>query len=578
MKSTTFDLVSGSPDERFDEFERFIEHWLGTRKVDYGVPADVLAALELPKPLRRFYAFLGNWPESPMCTQNVLRPAETLANQKGAAVGLVEFAVENQGVYRWATVAEGDDPPVYFAEHWDDLPADAPFGDYPAPGWYDWDPSLTNFLIDYALTELALAPIPSVGIAWSSSLEHYVESSGAHVVVLRRSAAGNPLSILVDGNYLLDGREHDRWRFCAARSADSAAALERFDGELDRLFFNFGKSLPLGERTSRDWSIEVWATGAARVRHHPIDEWLPPKTVDVDALVALLHYGEKASDTRVRATIKKLGVGDTNASISVTSAAKLFDSIIEAIPAKRSPISSAWMHREKAFAGKHPPAVLRREPGEIDASADPAPWLGSVPLSTVPDSTVLALMAPASKTASQSDEGDSLVVQLDEWILSVRADGSGAIRWKQFDAPFGVGSISMAESAAKLRSGNVTVEHPPINVPSLIESLQSFLEIKPDLSFRKNIEYLVEFDERAVRRNFKAAVRISDATPSTHAVDPLVVETIWNQALDAIGRLPVVLQRAVEATPPDFAKAAEFGHSFSVEHPDVLKARDAAKL
>jgi len=577
MTPLKFDLVSGSPDERLDEFERFVEHWLSTRQDGYGVSADVLETLTLPKPLRRFYAFLGNWPGSPMCVQNILRPPETLADQKGAAIGLIEFAVENQGVYRWATVAEGDDPPVYFADHWDDLPADAPLGDYPAPGWYEWDGSLTNFLIGYAMTELALAPSPSVVIPWSSALELYAQGAEAQVVQLQASAAGDPQSILVDGEYLLDGREHDRWRFCAARSSESAAALKRFDGELDRLYFDYGKLKPKKPH-SRSWSIEVWATGAARVRHHTLDEWLPPKTVDVEALMAILDNGAQASGPRVWATVKKLGEGDTKASIAMPGAVSLFDSIIEAIPPKNRGLADSFKsYHARAYAEKYPPAVLGREPADVPMSPKFISQPAMSASSTVPESGVLALLAPTPKTAKQSDASDAIVVQLDDWMLSIRTDGSGAISWKQFKALFGAGSINVAQCAAQLRSGNIVVEPAPIRVDFLIETLKSHLELKPDLSFRENLEFLEEFGERAVQRKFKAAVRIFDATPSTHAVDPLVVETIWKQVLDVIDKLPVSLQTAAKATPPDFAKAAEFVQSFRVNHPDILAADDAAK-
>ena len=100
MNSPTLNLVTGSPNERLGELERFIEHWLGARKQEYGVPAEVLNAITLPAPLRRFYAFLGNWPGEPMSVQNRLHPVDKITSQRGAAEGLVEFAVENQGVYR----------------------------------------------------------------------------------------------------------------------------------------------------------------------------------------------------------------------------------------------------------------------------------------------------------------------------------------------------------------------------------------------------------------------------------------------------------------------------------------------
>ena len=49
-------------EDRLTELERFLEFWLGPRCPEYGESPEKLASMQLPDPLRRFYAFAGRWP------------------------------------------------------------------------------------------------------------------------------------------------------------------------------------------------------------------------------------------------------------------------------------------------------------------------------------------------------------------------------------------------------------------------------------------------------------------------------------------------------------------------------------
>src|SRR5206468_2654566 len=70
---------------------------------------DELRGIALPKPLRWWYRLVGHR-ESSICNQIFLQAPSEL---RPDADGRVVFYVENQGVYLWSIMLEGDDPPVW---------------------------------------------------------------------------------------------------------------------------------------------------------------------------------------------------------------------------------------------------------------------------------------------------------------------------------------------------------------------------------------------------------------------------------------------------------------------------------
>lgn len=73
-----------------------------------------LCGAELPLPLFKWYTWAGKRPEI-MSGQNFLLSPKDLEVKNG----YLRFYVENQGVYTWATLPAGDDPPVFgrFEDH-----------------------------------------------------------------------------------------------------------------------------------------------------------------------------------------------------------------------------------------------------------------------------------------------------------------------------------------------------------------------------------------------------------------------------------------------------------------------------
>lgn len=135
-----------SASERMGALCRFIEYWLGPRKVTYGTPAKQLAKYQLPKPLRLLYGFAGRWPIAgynvpAFSQQNALLAPRNLRERDGKLL----FVRENQGCWSCETLPRGEDPPVWFVgEHLDDQ--------------YDKDSkvcdSLSSFLVTFVLHEL----------------------------------------------------------------------------------------------------------------------------------------------------------------------------------------------------------------------------------------------------------------------------------------------------------------------------------------------------------------------------------------------------------------------------------------
>jgi hypothetical protein len=95
--------------DRLSILRQLIEYWHGPIKSDYGILEHELQGKTFPLPLGWLYRLIGKRLEL-LCWQNyIIKPEEYEADNTGRSV----FYNENQGVYSWATVVEGEDPPVW---------------------------------------------------------------------------------------------------------------------------------------------------------------------------------------------------------------------------------------------------------------------------------------------------------------------------------------------------------------------------------------------------------------------------------------------------------------------------------
>lgn len=147
-------IPDSSADARLCGLERFVEFWVGPRRPEYGVATEILAATELPDPLRRLYAFGGCWPpfRAPYTANRFSVQDHLLVPGGGkfaSAHRLGEYLVfvdENQNVWVAATLARGVDPKVFISENTSHRAAN--------PKWIVLDHSLSHFLVTFMLQEL----------------------------------------------------------------------------------------------------------------------------------------------------------------------------------------------------------------------------------------------------------------------------------------------------------------------------------------------------------------------------------------------------------------------------------------
>jgi hypothetical protein len=150
-------IPDSSTDGRMAGLETFLQRYLGPRHSHFGEPAEVLATLALPAPLRRFFAFAGRWPfgdaasdadhANRFCVQDELcavRPTKFTMPLKSLD-GRVVFVCENQGVWVAATEPAGEDPPVWISE-------DCSHRD-PVQTWRQLENPLSHFLVSFVLQE-----------------------------------------------------------------------------------------------------------------------------------------------------------------------------------------------------------------------------------------------------------------------------------------------------------------------------------------------------------------------------------------------------------------------------------------
>jgi hypothetical protein len=149
----TRQIPDTTADARLTGLERFLEFWLGPRRPEYGEPAENLAKMELPESLRRFFTFAGRWPPAypPYCANRFHVQDRFLPLDPGPWRNVYRsgpylvFVAENQGVWEVATLAQGDDPPVWVSEDCSHRG--------PSPIWRLLDKPLSHFLVTFVLQE-----------------------------------------------------------------------------------------------------------------------------------------------------------------------------------------------------------------------------------------------------------------------------------------------------------------------------------------------------------------------------------------------------------------------------------------
>lgn len=143
-----------STERRLEILERVIAYWNGPRVPADGLPPTVLEGKRLPHPLRWWLLRYGDHP-GVLLAPNHLPELEQLEPEEG---GKLVFLIETQGVWLWATEAEGDDPPVWGRMNEEDEP------------WVQVSTSLSEFLLATTLYQ-----------SMRQSLYH----SGNHSVIFR---------------------------------------------------------------------------------------------------------------------------------------------------------------------------------------------------------------------------------------------------------------------------------------------------------------------------------------------------------------------------------------------------------
>ena len=102
-------------DDRLAILRTLVEYWHSPIRSEDALPAEELAFPPLPRPLRWWYGWAGRRREI-MSAQNILfAPLDKVHPhwQLKIEEDYLLFYSENQGVYSWATLPEGDDPPVF---------------------------------------------------------------------------------------------------------------------------------------------------------------------------------------------------------------------------------------------------------------------------------------------------------------------------------------------------------------------------------------------------------------------------------------------------------------------------------
>jgi hypothetical protein len=101
--------------DRLDVLRQLVDFWHDPIRPEDGMSDAEIGGMALPLPLRWWYRWAGKRNDV-LSGQNVLFVPRDYRNKyRVLAVrdGRLRFYVENQGVYEWATLPNGDDPPVF---------------------------------------------------------------------------------------------------------------------------------------------------------------------------------------------------------------------------------------------------------------------------------------------------------------------------------------------------------------------------------------------------------------------------------------------------------------------------------
>jgi hypothetical protein len=96
---------------RFATLRALVEYWHGKIGADDGLPDAALDGARMPAVLMQWYRWAGRRADI-LSGQNFLLAPDRLRIEDGRLF----FYHENQGCYLWATLPEGDDPPVFGRE------------------------------------------------------------------------------------------------------------------------------------------------------------------------------------------------------------------------------------------------------------------------------------------------------------------------------------------------------------------------------------------------------------------------------------------------------------------------------
>lgn len=100
---------------RFGVLKQLVEYWHGPIHPGDGLTDDELAGIQMPTVLYDWYRWAGKRREI-LSGQNIFfNPCDEQHKYWELAIedGRLHFYIENQGVYEWTTLAEGDDPAVF---------------------------------------------------------------------------------------------------------------------------------------------------------------------------------------------------------------------------------------------------------------------------------------------------------------------------------------------------------------------------------------------------------------------------------------------------------------------------------
>ena len=95
-------------EDRLQVLKTLVEYWHGAIGPEDGIPESELKGVRLPMPLRWWFRWAGRRTNI-LSGQNTFLGPDKLKTKDGRLL----FYGENQWVYEWGTMHEGDDPPVF---------------------------------------------------------------------------------------------------------------------------------------------------------------------------------------------------------------------------------------------------------------------------------------------------------------------------------------------------------------------------------------------------------------------------------------------------------------------------------